>query len=160
MNDRALDVVECMLTARLYDRHTNLDENDLPPAIRMVLWSGDGVSRPPRLDEDDVTEATGIDDPWEQISGQMFTDRDTFSGQLDFTDDEMAIEWFAERADEERIQANPVLAYHFREDDRFDVLVRVELGSVVRGDRPETCRVPKDQASRLPDRFRGVPEAW
>ncbi|MFB6132121.1 MAG: ATP-binding protein [Halanaeroarchaeum sp.] len=121
MNDRAMDVVECLLTARLYDRHTNLDENDLPPAIRMALWSGDGVSRPPRPDEDDVTEATGIDDPWGEISGQMFTDRDTFSGQLDFTDDEMAIEWFAERADDERMQANPVLAYHFREDDRFDV---------------------------------------
>jgi AAA+ superfamily predicted ATPase len=121
MNDRALEVVECILTARLYDRHTDLDENDLPPAIRMAIWNGDGVSRPPRLDEEDVTEATGIESPWEDISGQMFTERDTFSGQLSFTDDEMAIEWFAERADDERIQANPVLAYHFRDDDRFDV---------------------------------------
>ncbi|MGM0398854.1 MAG: ATP-binding protein [Halobacteriota archaeon] len=121
MNDRALDVVECLLTARLYDRHTNLDENDLPPAIRMAIWSGDGVSRPPRLDEDEVTEATGIEDPWAEISGQMFTERDTFSGQLSFTDDEMAIEWYAERADDERVQANPVLAYHFQDDDRFAV---------------------------------------
>ncbi|AKH98458.1 ATP-binding protein [Halanaeroarchaeum sulfurireducens] len=121
MNERAMDVVECLLTARLYDRHTDLDENDLPPAFRMALWSGDGVSRPPRVDEETVTEATGIDDPWSEISGQMFTERDTFSGQLSFTDDEMAIEWFAERADDDRIQANPVLAYHFEDDDRFDV---------------------------------------
>ncbi|MFB6133917.1 MAG: ATP-binding protein [Halanaeroarchaeum sp.] len=121
MSDRALDVVETILTARLYDRYTDLDENDLPPSIRTALWSGDGVSRPPRVDEEVATAVTGIDAPWEEISGLMFTERDTFSGHLSFTDDDMALEWFAERADADRVQANPTLAYHFEDDDRFDV---------------------------------------
>jgi ATP-dependent 26S proteasome regulatory subunit len=121
MEDRQLDVVEVLLTGLGYDRNPELDENDLPPAIRTALWSGDGVSRPPQPDEEALAEATEIDDPWATISGLMFTDRDTFSGNVSLTDEEMAEEWFLDRADRERLQANPTLAYEYRDRDDLDL---------------------------------------
>ena len=119
MTSEALDVVEFLLTARVYDRHSELDENDLPPAYRSALWGNDGVPRPPTVNEETASEATGLGDPWEPVSGLLFTDRDSFSGQLKLVDDDMAVDWFVERADAERVHANPALAFVL--DDEFDV---------------------------------------
>nr|WP_272904674.1 ATP-binding protein [Halobacterium sp. TGN-42-S1] len=41
----------------------------------------------------------------------MFTDRDAFAGNVSLVDDDMAIDWFVERADSERVRDNPVLAF-------------------------------------------------
>ncbi|MDZ7849726.1 MAG: ATP-binding protein [Halodesulfurarchaeum sp.] len=121
MENRQLDVVEVLLTGICYDRNPELDENDLPPAIRTALWSGDGVSRPPKPDEDDIAAATSIEDPWAEISGLMFTDRDSFSGTISVTDEDMLEEWFLERAEPERLQANPTLAYEYRDHEGWDL---------------------------------------
>ncbi|MBS3761197.1 ATP-binding protein [Halodesulfurarchaeum sp.] len=115
MENRQLDVVEVLLTGVCYDRNAELDENDLPPAIRTALWTGDGVSRPPKPDEDALAEAVGVDDPWAEISGLMFTDRDTFSGTISVTDEEMLEDWYLERADRVRFQNNPTLAYEYQD---------------------------------------------
>ncbi|WP_336036126.1 ATP-binding protein [Halobacterium yunchengense] len=115
----ALDVVEFLLTARVYEKHGDLDENDLPPAHRSALWADDGVPRPPKTTEDAVREGSGVDDPWDAVSGLMFTDRDTFAGNVSLVDDELAIDWFVERADADRVRENPVLAFVL--DDEFDV---------------------------------------
>ena len=116
----ALDVVEFLLTARVYDQHRELDENDLPPAHRSALWENDGVPRPPQATEEAVSEAAGVEDPWEAVSGLMFTDRDTFAGSMQLVDDDMAIDWFAERADAERVHDNPALAFVMGEDFGVD----------------------------------------
>src|SRR6056297_1577157 len=121
MEDRQLDVVEVLLTGLCYDRNPELDENDLPPAIRTALWSGDGVSRPPKPDEEAIAAATGIEDPWAEISGLLFTERDTFSGAISVTDEGMLEEWYLERADRERLQANPTLAYEYQDHEDFDL---------------------------------------
>jgi ATP-dependent 26S proteasome regulatory subunit len=115
----AIDVVEFLLSARIYDKHRELDENDLPPAYRTALWGDDGVPRPPQTTETAVTEGSGVDEPWDAISGLMFTDRDTFAGSMSLVDDEMAVDWFVENADAERVRENPVLAYAV--GDEFDV---------------------------------------
>jgi len=107
----ALDVVEFLLTARVYDKHRELDENDLPPAYRSVLWDDDGVPRPPQTTETAVSEGTDVDDPWDAISELMFTDRDTFSGGMSLVDDEMAVDWFVDNADADRVRENPAMAY-------------------------------------------------
>ncbi|WP_232686640.1 ATP-binding protein [Halobacterium zhouii] len=119
MTTEALDVVEFLLTARVYDRHPELDENDLPPAHRSALWGDDGVPRPPTVNEESASEATGLTDPWEPVSGLMFTDRDSFSGQLKLVDDDMAVDWYVEHADAERVFQNPAMAFVL--DDEFDV---------------------------------------
>ena len=115
----ALDVVEFLLTARVYDRHQDLDENDLRPAHRGALWGDDGVPRPPKTTEEATREATGVDDPWDAVSGLMFTDRDAFAENVSLVDDDMAIDWYVDRADAERVRGNPVLAFVF--GDEFGV---------------------------------------
>ncbi|QLC33168.1 ATP-binding protein [Halarchaeum sp. CBA1220] len=120
MTDRALDVVEFLLTARVYERNTDLDENDLPPAVRSALWDGDGVPRPPKATGEAVANATGIDDPWDEVASLMFTEQDSFSGSIRLVDDDMAMEWYADRATPDRVRANPALASVY-EDDFEDV---------------------------------------
>ncbi|GGL49398.1 ATP-binding protein [Halocalculus aciditolerans] len=110
MSDRALDVVEFLLTARIYERDTDLDENDLPPMTRGALWDDDGVPRPTTPSEDNARAATGVSDPWDAVKSLMFTDRDSFSGRLKLIDDDMALDWFEDHVDEGRVFDNPALA--------------------------------------------------
>ncbi|WP_247731163.1 ATP-binding protein [Halovivax limisalsi] len=134
MTDGAVDVVEFVLTAAVYTDDRTLDENDLPPAYRRVFWSADGdadasaaterdrsarggIERPLSTTNATAREATGIDAPWKEISGLMFTERDDFSGSISFTDREMAESWLLDRIDDERLLENPVLAKHFEGAD-------------------------------------------
>jgi len=132
MDNRQLDVVEVLLTGICYDRNPELDENDLPPKVRTALWSGDGVGRPPKPDAEALSAATGIEDPWAEISGLMFTDRDSFSETISVTDEEMLEDWFLERADEARLQANPTLAYEYQDHEDFDL----DYEAAKEGNRP------------------------
>ena len=134
MSDPALDVVEFVLTTHLYNETLSLDENDLPPRFRQVFWtehtgsehdaetSTDGpvppgeISRPLRATNTTARTATGVDRPWEAISSLLFTQREEFSGEISLTQPEMAIEWFRERAEDDRLASNPTIA-HAVEDD-------------------------------------------
>jgi AAA+ superfamily predicted ATPase len=120
MNSGALDVIEFLLTAQVYSENRNLDENDLPPKIRQVFWHDGTIERPLRTTIETAREATELDQPWEAISELMFTDRDTFSGSIEITQQDMAEEWFVDR-DEEPIATNPTLAYALEERDGVDV---------------------------------------
>ncbi|MFB6253544.1 MAG: ATP-binding protein, partial [Halobacteriaceae archaeon] len=137
MNEPAVDVIEVLLTARLYERHSDLDENDIPAWLREPLWSDGGIERPLPVTETIATEATNIDDPWDAISGLMFTDRDSFSNELQLVDEEMAENWLLEHADESRIRQNPVLAFVFEEheDISADYEVARENNQPVQADR-------------------------
>ena len=119
MSNPELDVVEFLLTTTIYSERRDLDPDDLPPAYRTVFWSDGTIERPLSATTTTASEATGVERPWNAISGLMFTDRDDFSGNISFTNTEMAEEWFLERADEELIAANPVLAAAYGEE--FDV---------------------------------------
>ncbi|MFC7047063.1 ATP-binding protein [Halobacteriaceae archaeon GCM10025711] len=120
MTSGALDVVEFLLTARIYDATPELDENDLPPRFRNALWTDGRIERPLTVTEDAARAATGIEDPWVEIKEFMFTDRDTFSGKLKFADQEMAEDWFLDRAEPERFATNPALAYAFEDREGVD----------------------------------------
>ena len=153
MSDEALDVVEFLLTTSVYSDDRSLDENDLPPTIRRVYWTGTGgeegasgdrgrqrgIDRPLSATNGTARQATGIDQPWEAISDLMFTDRDEFSGTIRLTERELAERWFLERTDRERIQANPTLAKYFEghDDLAFDVDYRTarEANRPIQADR-------------------------
>ena len=124
MSSPELDVVEFLLTAATYTEHRDLDERDLPPRYRRVFWEDGEVERPLTTTTNTAAAATGVDRPWEAISGLMFTDRDEFSGKIEFTDRGMAESWFLERISAETLRDNPTLAYAF--GDEFDVEVDYE----------------------------------
>ena len=115
MSNPELDVVEFLLTTTIYSDRRDLDPDDLPPAYRAVFWSDGDIERPLSATTTTTREATGVERPWNAVSGLMFTDRDDFSGSISFTDEGLAEEWFLERADEARITANPVLAAAYGE---------------------------------------------
>ena len=124
MNDPAVDVVELLVTVERYNADRSLDADDLPPRYRRIFWTehedGDtpgGVERPLRVTESTAKTATGVERPWEAVSDLLFTDRDEFAGELEITQPEMAESWLLERADEERLRSNPVVALIADESD-------------------------------------------
>jgi len=139
MSDPALDVVEFVLTTQLYNDDRSLDENDLPPRFRQVFWtetsSSDatdnqtgtepqptgGIDRPLRSTESVIRTATGVDHPWDAVSDLLFTQHEEFSGEISLTQPEMAIEWYVERADDERLRTNPTVAATIEDEPSVDV---------------------------------------
>jgi ATP-dependent 26S proteasome regulatory subunit len=119
MSSPEVDVVAFLLTAHHYSEDRSLDERDLPPQYRRVFWSGGEVERPLATTTSNAAAATGVDRPWEAVSGLMFTERDEFSGSISFTDVDLAEEWFLDRVDADRVAENPTLAHVYGDD--YDV---------------------------------------
>jgi ATP-dependent 26S proteasome regulatory subunit len=113
MTSPELDVVEFLVTAASYTEHSELDERDLPPRYRRVFWEEGEVERPLTTTTSTAAAATGVERPWEAISGLMFTDRDEFSGKIEFTDRELAESWLVDRIAAEDVASNPTLAFAF-----------------------------------------------
>jgi len=135
MSSPELDVVEFLLTAAIYTENRDLDERDLPPRYRRVFWEGGEVERPLTTTTNTAAAATGVDRPWEAISGLMFTDRDDFSGKIEFSDREMAESWFLERTDADALRGNPTLAYAFGEEADVGYDVAREQNRPIHADR-------------------------
>ncbi|MFT4911219.1 MAG: hypothetical protein ACI9TI_002403, partial [Natronomonas sp.] len=135
MSSPELDVVEFLLTAAIYTENRDLDERDLPPRYRRVFWEGGEVERPLTTTTNTAAAATGVDRPWEAISGLMFTDRDDFSGKIEFSDRGMAESWFLERTDADALRSNPTLAYSFGDGADVDYETAREQNRPIHADR-------------------------
>ena len=121
MSSEDVAVVELLLTARAFNDHQSLDENDLPPRFRTVFWTNGGIERPLSVSSDTAQAATGVEEPWEAVSDLMFTDRDTFTDTLSLSDISMATEWFLARVDRDDLQTNPALTYMFEDETDLDL---------------------------------------
>ena len=137
MSSPELDVVEFLLTAAIYTENRDLDERDLPPRYRRVFWEDGEVERPLTTTTNTAAAATGVERPWEAISGLMFTDRDDFSGKIEFSDRGMAESWFLERATTDTLRNNPTLAYAFADaaDGELDYETAREQNRPIHADR-------------------------
>lgn len=134
MTNAAIKVVDFLLTTAIYDESRALDENDVPPRYRRVFWSEGTFERPLSPTISAAKAATGVEEPWEAVSELMFTDHDEFSGRLSLTDRDLAEEWFLSRADLDRIQSNPVLAYHFERHE--EAMEGVDYEGALEENRP------------------------
>ncbi|HKL27680.1 MAG TPA: ATP-binding protein [Natrialbaceae archaeon] len=121
MSNAAVDVIEFLLTAHVYDEDRSLDENDLPPRYRSVFWSEGSIERPLPVTNETARAATGIERPWDAVSELMFTERDEFSGRISLNQPGMAEQWLVDRIDDDRIRSNPALASHFEDNDAVEV---------------------------------------
>jgi len=156
MSDRALEIIEFLLTAHLYTEDRDRDENDLPPRYRRVFWTersddsdsdsnsdtgatAGSASEPSADAPDDATDmpvgierplvvtntvarkATGVEHPWDAVSDLLFTQQEDFSGRISLTQPDMAIEWYIERADHERLQTNATIAAAVEDHDDIDI---------------------------------------
>ncbi|WP_415378955.1 ATP-binding protein [Halosimplex sp. TS25] len=136
MSDPELAVVEFVLTTQVYSEHRDLDADDLPPDYRAVFWNDGEIERPLSATTTTARQATDVQQPWEAISGLMFTDRDDFSGTITFTDEDMAREWYLDRVDADHLNENPVLASVFAEEfEGADYEFAREENRPIRADR-------------------------
>jgi len=135
MKDPELAVVEFVLTTSVYNEAEKFDADDLPAAYRGPFWSDGQIERPLSPTVGGAREATGVERPWELIAELMFTDHDEFSGTLSFTDREMAEQWYLDRADDEQIEYNPVLADYFADEREVDYELARERNTPARADR-------------------------
>jgi SpoVK/Ycf46/Vps4 family AAA+-type ATPase len=111
----AIGVAELLLTADIYNRSENLNEDDLPPEIRKHYFdlATKSVKRPIYVNSTDVKEIYGIDNIKNVINGMPFVDLEEFGAQLKLTVFEMGAKWFANHDTLERIKSNPALAYFY-----------------------------------------------
>jgi len=135
MKDPELAVVEFVLTTAVYNDRSDLDADDLPASYRRPFWSDGRIERPITPTVGAAREVTGVDRPWEVISELLFTDHDDFSGTLSLTDQAMAEEWYLDRADDDRLAANPVLAAAFGDDREVSHEQAREANRPARADR-------------------------
>lgn len=148
MTGPALDVIELLLTARVYNEDHDRDPGDLPPSYRRAFWrtnpneetdSSDSnsngseesvnnadngtqrhtpgnIRRPLTVTGTRISEALGLSHPWDAVSDLMFTQREEFTGEVSFSDADMAEQWYLKRTDADRVMSNPTLSAHFEED--------------------------------------------
>ncbi|MDY6765643.1 MAG: ATP-binding protein [Halobacteria archaeon] len=120
-----VDIIELMLTAEVYNKNEDLDEDDLPPWIRKAAWNGEReIERPLEITDDFLDRATDGDltdgEAWDAVKDLPFTDRENFKGVLKLTVSDIASDWYLDQVDEERIMSNPALAYHYQNDVDVD----------------------------------------
>ncbi|MFB6180148.1 MAG: ATP-binding protein [Halorientalis sp.] len=135
MSNPELDVVEFLLTTAVYNGDRDLDEDDLPPAYRQVFWNDGRIERPLSATGQTAADATDVDRPWDAVGDLMFTQRDDFSGDIEFTDQDLAEEWFLDRVDADRLFDNPALAAAFGEEFDVAYLEAREANRPARADR-------------------------
>lgn len=158
MTGPALDVIELMLTARVYNEDHDRDPGDLPPSYRRVFWrtnadseesaddsDSDGsrrehvpgnIQRPLTVTGTRISEATGLSHPWDAISDLIFTQREEFTGEVSFSDATMAEQWYLERTDADRLMMNPTLVAAFEDEmEEIDYEAASAMNRPIHADR-------------------------
>ncbi len=114
-----LKLVELLLTAEIYNRFTELTEDDIPKEIRKLLYNKGGINRPVIIKHDVASKYVG-----KRVEGIIksipFVDYNSFTKQIKLTSFEIATKWFAQKG-LEIIRRNPVLAYYYQNYDSLSV---------------------------------------
>jgi len=133
----AVNVAELLLTAEIYNKNENLNEDDLPPRIRKHYFDSSvmGVKRPIYVSNIDVEKIYGLRDVKNVVKGLPFVDLEEFGSQLRLTVFDIGVKWFANQSSLEIIRSNPTLAYFYQNYDSMDV----SYDQVKRANRPRSA---------------------
>ncbi|MDO9518528.1 MAG: ATP-binding protein [Methanosarcinaceae archaeon] len=128
MSHAALDIVELLLTAQIYNKYSELDVNDLPKNIRKKYWSSEkkSVPKPIKVSILDIQSLYGITDLKNVIKGLPFINIDDVDFKVKLTSFGVGEEWF-EKQDEakEKVENNPVLAFYYEKKTSSDADYKV-----------------------------------
>ncbi len=116
MSHAAIDIVELLLTAQIYNKYSELDVNDLPKNIRKNYWSSKQktVPKPIKVSISDVVSLYDIKDVKTVVKALPFIDIDDLDFKVKLTSFGVGEEWFEKQDDaKERISNNPVLAFYY-----------------------------------------------
>jgi len=113
-----LKIVELILTAELYNRFNELDEDDIPKNIRKLFYGKNGISRPLIVKAEVARKFGSVED----VLKLPFIDLNAFTKQLVITSFDAAVKWFASKDEAvEVIRSNPVLAYFYQNYNSLNV---------------------------------------
>jgi len=116
MSHAAIDIVELLLTAQIYNKYSELDVNDLPKNIRKNYWSSKQktVPKPIKVSISDVVSLYDVKDVKTVVKALPFIDIDDLDFKVKLTSFGVGEEWFEKQDDaKERISNNPVLAFYY-----------------------------------------------
>jgi SpoVK/Ycf46/Vps4 family AAA+-type ATPase len=110
-----LNLMEVVLTAEIFNRHPELDINDLTPACREIFSSAvaAGIRRPVFVSEGVLKRSLGIADARRILNGNPFVSYEEFGQRLKLTALEPAALWFLKQGGGPCVEKNPALAFYF-----------------------------------------------
>ena len=116
MSNPAIDIVELLLTAQIYNKYSEMDVNDLSKNIRKNYWSSKEktVPKPINVSISDVVSLYNIIDLKTVVKALPFINIDDLDFKVNLSSFGVGEEWF-EKQDgaKERISNNPVLAFYY-----------------------------------------------
>jgi len=120
-----LRLMEILLTGEIYNRHTELDINDLTPVCRDIFSSGgsgpEAIRRPVAISDGAIKRAIGIAEAHTRLAGNPFVTFEEFGQRLKVTTLEPAAQWFLKQGGKNFIEKNPALAFYFEHLDSIGV---------------------------------------
>ena len=118
-----LHVMEIVLTADIFNRHPELDINDLTPLCREIFTSvsAPGIKRPVSVSEGMLKRSLGITDAHEKLGQNPFVSFEEFGQRLKLTALEPGALWFLKQGGRPLIGKNPALAFYFEKIDSVGV---------------------------------------
>ena len=122
-DDETLKLLEVALTAEIFNRHTDLDINDLTPECRELFGvNGDQeFKRPLLLSEGLIKRNLGIADACAKLSSIPIIACEEFGQRIHVTTLEPAARWFLKKGGKTLIEKNPTLAFFFRDFDSVEI---------------------------------------
>jgi Holliday junction resolvasome RuvABC ATP-dependent DNA helicase subunit len=119
----SLNIMEIVLTAEIFNRHPELDINDLTPACREIFSSAGapGIKRPVSVSEGMLRRSLGILDARERLGSNPFVSYEEFGQRLKLTTLEPAAIWFLKHGGKPFIERNPALAFYFERVDSVGI---------------------------------------
>jgi AAA+ superfamily predicted ATPase len=119
----ALDIIELLITAEVYNRSENLTEDDLPPKIRRYYFDPmlRRVERPLRVTLKAVERIAGLDHVRAVIDDMHFVAFEERGFLLSLTAFEEGAKWFIGQHALDRIRLNPTLAYYYEKFDSVNI---------------------------------------
>jgi AAA+ superfamily predicted ATPase len=125
-DDEVLRLMEVILTAEIFNRHPELDINDLTPACREIFTSGAGggpaaIKRPVAMSDGAAKRTLRIPDAHTRLSNNPFVTYEEFGQRLKITTLEPAAQWFLKQGGKSLVEKNPALAFYFERTDSVGI---------------------------------------
>ncbi len=119
----ALQIMEVVLTAEIFNQNPNLDINDLTPACREIfsIAHASDAKRPVYVSDGLIKRTLGIPDAHQKMSANPFVSYEEFGQRLRITALEPAAQWFLKQGGGPIIERNPALAFYFEGFDSLEV---------------------------------------
>jgi AAA+ superfamily predicted ATPase len=121
--DETLKLLEVILTAEIFNRHQNLEINDLTPECRELFGvNGTGdFKRPLYVSEGMIRKTIGIADACRKLESNPVVACEEFGQRIHVTTLEPAARWFLKKGGKTLIEKNPTLAFFFRDFDSVEI---------------------------------------